>query len=95
MFVIESRDGLGRTKQEPESRAYMDVLAARLRGIYPSRSDSEEVRPDIGREAGLGHGVNLKESLPGIQPFLHPWKQNLWRYMTMHNVLFFSAKSKE
>ena len=34
-FVIESRDGLGRTKQEPESRAYKDVLAACLRRRYP------------------------------------------------------------
>ena len=32
---IESRDGLGRAKQEPEPRAYMDVFTARLRGQVP------------------------------------------------------------
>ena len=39
VFVNESRDGLGRTKQEPESRDYKEVLAACLRGIYTCRSE--------------------------------------------------------
>ena len=32
---IESRDGLGRAKQEPEPRAHMDVFTARLWGSTP------------------------------------------------------------